>query len=96
MTTLDAWAAQNHVRRVDFLWLDMQGYELEALKSGVDLLQSVRGIQVEVSLKEVYEMAPLYPEVRQWIEEKGFRVEREALPWPDMGNVLFIRSGIGS
>jgi 2-O-methyltransferase len=90
--TLDTWAEETKVTAVDFLWLDMQGFELAALKASPRILSTVRAVYTEVSLKEVYEGCPLYPEVRQWFEEQKFRVIREELAWADMGNVLFARN----
>ena len=89
--TLDVWAKENGIERVDFLWLDMQGYELAMLKASSRILQTVRVIHTEVSLKELYEGVPLYSEVRKWLDERGFRVEREELLWADSGDVLFVR-----
>ncbi|HMQ30106.1 MAG TPA: FkbM family methyltransferase [Chloroflexaceae bacterium] len=91
VTTLDNWAARCDVSRIDLLWLDMQGFELSALKAARRLLPTVRAIHIEVFLKESYSNVPLYPEVRDWLAAQGFRVEREELPWPDSGNVLFVR-----
>lgn len=70
----------------------MQGYELAMLKASCALLKTVSAIYTEVSLKEFYEGAPLYPEVCGWLEQQGFRVEREELAWADAGNVLFVRN----
>jgi len=44
-----------------------------------------------VCLKEVYAEVALYPKVRQWLQDQGFDVVREELPWHDGGNVLFTR-----
>lgn len=90
--TLDDWSTKYGVSSADLLWLDMQGNELAAMKAGERILGTVRAIHIEVSLKEVYRGVPLYPEVRQWLEARGFKVVREELPWPDMGNVLFVRA----
>ena len=90
-TTLDDWVAESNIERVDFLWLDMQGHELNALKSGLKVLEKVVAIYTEVNLKEVYEDAPLYNELRIWLERQGFEVVLEELPWQDAGNVLFVR-----
>lgn len=90
--TLDDWSEKYGVRNAHLLWLDMQGNELAAMKAGERILGTVRAIHIEVSLKEVYRGVPLYPEVRQWLEARGFKVVREELPWPDMGNVLFVRA----
>lgn len=92
--TLDSWAEERGISYIDFLWLDMQGYELNALKSAISILPTVRAIHTEVSLKEMYQGAPLYAELRQWLYEQDFRVCLESLPWEDMGNVLFVRSSL--
>jgi FkbM family methyltransferase len=90
-TTLDEWAKVNKIEKVDLLWLDMQGYELNALKAGLSVLENVRAIYAEVNLKETYEGAPLYSELREWLETRNFKVEVEEIPWEDGGNVLFVR-----
>lgn len=89
--TLEDWATQRGLDRIDFLWLDMQGHELAALKAAGDILDTVSVIVLEVFLKELYEGAPLWPEVRAWLDERGFRVHAELLPWPDSGNVVMVR-----
>jgi 2-O-methyltransferase len=89
--TLDRWATENEIERVDFLWLDLQGAELAVLKAAPRILQNTSAIYMEVSLIETYEGCPLYAEVRGWLEARGFVVDREELPWVDGGNVLFVR-----
>ncbi|MBU2102348.1 MAG: FkbM family methyltransferase, partial [Candidatus Omnitrophica bacterium] len=39
--SLDEWAEKQNLNRVDFLWLDVQGYELVVLKGMVHLLKTV-------------------------------------------------------
>jgi len=94
VTTIDDFLLRKRIKRVDFLWLDIQGSELAAMKASPRALMSVCAIHTEVSLKEVYENVPLYEETRTWLNDNGFRVVIEALPWSDMGNVLFVRSKI--
>jgi FkbM family methyltransferase len=91
VTTLDYWAAKHGITKVDFLWLDMQGYELSAMRAGCKLLETVSVIYTEVSFLEVYEGVPLYHDVWNWLTEKGFRVEKGDFLWPEQGNVLFVR-----
>jgi 2-O-methyltransferase len=90
--TLDAWAAALNLDHIDFLWLDMQGFELEMLKASIKILPTVRVVHMEVSTRPTYQGVPLYGEVKAWMESIGFKVEVEAIPkgW-DMGNVLFVR-----
>lgn len=90
---LDDWAANEKINRVDLLWLDMQGFEMEVLKASSVIFPGVKVIHMEVSTKAAYEGMPLYSEVKAWIEMQGFNAAVEAIPagW-DMGNVLFVRS----
>jgi 2-O-methyltransferase len=91
VTTLDEWSAANGVKHVDFLWLDLQGGELAALRGAERLLRTVKLVYTEVLLAPLYDGAPLYPEVSSWMSERGFHVIREELPWPEVGNVVFAR-----
>jgi len=65
VTSLDLWAAQHDVVSVDFMWLDMQGYELVALGGAMQLLPTVAAIHMEVCNVQLYEGAPLYPTVKR-------------------------------
>jgi len=90
--TLDTWADENNIEKVDMLWLDMQGFELQMLKASEIILNMVSVIHTEVSTRETYKGVPLYDDLRSFLEAKGFSVKIEALPtgW-DMGNVLFVK-----
>lgn len=88
--TLDLWAQQYGVKRVDFLWLDMQGAELRALKGMGKLIETARALHVEVSTKESYAGAPLYAELGGWMRERGFKVKNERFEG-SQGDVFFVR-----
>lgn len=90
-TTIDQWAIKNKISKIDFMWLDLQGIELEVLKSSESILKNVKVIYTEVSLIENYEGTALYEELKDFLISRGFRVDKEELPWQDMGNVLFVR-----
>jgi FkbM family methyltransferase len=91
MTTLDAWAQGNHIAQVDFLWLDMQGYELAAMQAAPNTLRTVQAVHTEAFTNAQYQGAPLYPEVKAWMAAQGFRAAHEYFPWKTVGNVLFVR-----
>lgn len=90
-TTLDQWADRLGLTQVDLLWLDLQGAELHALRGAIRLLTTVRAIHTEVNLVESYDDAVSYADLRTWLDQQGFIVVREDLPWSDGGNVLFTR-----
>lgn len=72
MTTLDAVVRETAMERVDFLKLDVQGYELEVLSGGPQTLAQAEVVLLEVSLLEVIEGAPLMPRVLDYMKERGF------------------------
>lgn len=90
--TLDEWAKQHHIGHIDFIWLDVQGYELEALKGAKKLLPSVKALFIEVNLTERYKGAPLYDEVTTWIESHGFTGIAQDAEKHQKVNVLFVRN----
>jgi FkbM family methyltransferase len=57
-----------------FLKLDVQGFELEVLRGASRSLPQLVGIQAELSLVPLYEDAPLWRELIDYIEGKGFRL----------------------
>ncbi len=86
---LDTFCDIQDISVVDFMWLDMQGYEPVVLFSAPLTLSKTKYIYTEVSLIETYENVMLYPEFRAKLLDLGFEVVFEELPWVDMGNVLF-------
>jgi FkbM family methyltransferase len=88
--TIADWARAEGVNRADFMWLDMEGAELGALKSAGSLLGTVRAVCMEVAREERHAGAPLYGEVTAWMRDQGFRVAIDRVTlW--FGNILFVR-----
>ena len=88
--TLDGWAESNNIQKIDFMWLDLQGMELNVLKSGKNILRTVTAIYTEVSKIEAYKDQTLYADLFEWLSSNGFHIEREVVE-NGGGNVFFIR-----
>lgn len=73
MSTLDDVLTESGFKPVDFLKLDVQGYELEVLKGATQTLADASVVLMEVSLLAVNKGAPLLNEVVQFMTERGFR-----------------------
>lgn len=91
VTTIDTWAKEQHIDHLDFLWLDLQGAELRALKGAKQILKTVQVILIEVNLTERYKDAPLYVDIKTFLTTHGFRLDQEALHHETWGDALFIR-----
>ncbi len=59
---------------VDILKLDLQGYELEALKGASGLLERIKIILPEVEFVELYDGAVLFGDLDGFLREHGFRL----------------------
>jgi len=81
----------NKIEKVDFLWLDLQGFELNVLKESVEIISKTSTIYTEVSIIENYSNSALYPQLKDFLENAGFKAKKEKIAWSDGGNVLFIR-----
>lgn len=72
MRTLDDVLAEKNLRQVNFLKLDLQGYELEVLKGATETMNRAEVILSEVSFLPYNQSAPLFNEVVRFLAEKGF------------------------
>ena len=53
--TLDTWCAEQGIDRVDFIWMDVQGAEIDVIRGGRNALRNTRFLYTEYSNKELYE-----------------------------------------
>ncbi len=70
--TLKKWCEDNHISKIDFMWLDMQGYELPMLKESSDILKTARVIYTEANFIEGYKNQYIYNDYVTWFEKNGF------------------------
>lgn len=73
MTTLDKLLA-DELRRPVLLKLDVQGYELEVLRGGSQVLANSDVVIAEIALIQYNEGAPLFADVVAFMKERGFVV----------------------
>jgi len=94
---LDEWAEEEQVDRIDYMWLDMEGAELEMFKGAPQILQTVRAISTEVNFRQFRKGMAQFPEMKDYLEKAGFTLFKI---WgsPDwQATAVFIREGpIGS
>jgi 2-O-methyltransferase len=88
--TLDKWAQLYKIKKVDFLYLDLQGAEGLVLRASPAILKTVQVIFTEIAAVKLYEGSELYSSFKRWLERQGFQVVREDW-WGIEGNALFVR-----
>lgn len=90
--TIDNWAMQHNVSCIDFMWLDMEGHELFALKNSLRILSSVKAIYTEVIFTPVRENCCLYIDLKKFLESQGFNEICKLYYNDRFGNVLFLKN----
>lgn len=53
-TTLDAWCDRHGIGTIDFIWMDVQGAEIDVFRGGTNSLPKPRFIYTEYNNKELY------------------------------------------
>jgi len=86
-TTLNAWAGENNITSIDYIKIDTQGSELEILKGGESLLETVRCIDIEVEFNPIYQGQCLFFEVDAYLRSMDFQL------WRFSNLVHYSRSG---
>ncbi|NJR66351.1 MAG: FkbM family methyltransferase [Leptolyngbyaceae cyanobacterium CRU_2_3] len=71
-TTLDAFCQQAELATIDFLQIDVQGADLDVLKGGSQILQTVLAVQVEVEFSPLYQGQPLFADVDTFMRAQDF------------------------
>jgi FkbM family methyltransferase len=90
-STLDDWAQSYNVKSIDFMWLDMQGFEYAMLKESKVIFPAVKVLYTEISTTELYDGQALYSEYKEWLIKLGFKLVKEDLTWGFSGNASFVR-----
>lgn len=70
--TVETWARENHINALDFVKLNVQGGELEILKTTGPVLDTVLGLLAEVSFCESYVGRPFFSDVDVFLRSNGF------------------------
>jgi FkbM family methyltransferase len=71
---LDDYARDQSRGEVYLLKIDVQGFELEVLEGAVDLLHRTDYVFVEAAIRPLYEGAPRFTTVHDWLDAHGFHL----------------------
>jgi len=71
--------------------LDIQGVELNALRSAGKYLDNVKAVYSEINIEYVYENCGLLNEMNEFLESKGFKMVKKVLTNEGWGDALWVR-----
>lgn len=73
-------------KKVDFIKVDVQGYEREVLRGGTKALADCIGVEAEVSFHSIYRGQPLFADIDQILRSAGFCLfDMERIWWRRAG-----------
>lgn len=72
--TLDEIFSNNKISSPVMLKLDVQGFEMNVLKGGINFLEKVDYILIELSFKELYKGQPLFNDLYSFLSGKNFEL----------------------
>lgn len=98
ITTLDELLGSG-MPAVDFMKLDVQGYELEVLRGATRAMEQAQAVFLEVSLVPINDGCPLIHEVIQFMDARGFRLldfcsqnrRKDGILWQT--DLMFVKNG---
>jgi hypothetical protein len=74
--TLDSWAAAEGISKVDFIWADVQGAEIDVIEGGQETLSRTRYLYTEYCDDELYEgqqpLEKLLEQMPGWVVHTRF------------------------
>jgi FkbM family methyltransferase len=71
---LDDFIADNNLNAPDVIKLDIQGFELEALKGASDILKKTKYVLTEVSFTEFYKGQAYFSDIVSYLNTYGFEL----------------------
>lgn len=89
---LDDFVKNENINKIDYMWLDMQGYESIVLKNSPNVLKMANFIHTESHNTESYEGNMLTPEYIDFLEKSGFALLFDsASSFTDGGDLTFVK-----
>lgn len=88
---LDDWCATNDIDHIDFMWLDLEGLELQVLTSSPQILSKVKVIYTETNFRPFRKKMTQYKQLRRFLESNGFAMLSHWYVRGLQGNAIFVR-----
>jgi FkbM family methyltransferase len=91
---LDDWCKENQVEKLEFMWLDLEGFEIQFLKSSPEILKTTKVIYTETNFYQFREGTTQYFELKTYLESIGFELIAHWYNEGLQGDAIFVRNEI--
>lgn len=90
----DDWCRNNDVQNVDFMWLDLEGFESQFLSSSPKILSTVKVIYTETNFFEFRKGTTQFHELKKMLASHGFTVIAHWYNEGLQGDAIFVRTSL--
>ncbi len=88
---LEDWCALNGVDHIDFMWLDLEGMELQVLKSSPKILESLKVLYTETNFLDFRKGMTQYNDLKHFLERSRFKLIAHWYAEGFQGNAVFVK-----
>lgn len=88
----DDWCIENNVNSVDFIWLDLEGFESQFLNSSPHILSSVKVIYTETNFFKFREGTTQFLDLKKLLAQFGFEMIAHWYNEGLQGDAIFVKS----
>lgn len=88
---LDDWCQENNIDHFDFMWLDLEGLELQILKSSPRILEKVKVIYTETNFFEFRKGTTQFRDLKHFLESAGFELLSHWYTEGLQGDAIFVK-----
>ncbi|NGX27546.1 MAG: hypothetical protein K940chlam6_01484, partial [Chlamydiae bacterium] len=87
----DDWCLANNIENIDFMWLDLEGFELQLLKSSPNIFKTVKVIYTETNFFKFRIGTTQYNVLKRFLETQGFKIIAHWYNESLQGDAIFVR-----
>jgi FkbM family methyltransferase len=88
---LDDWCQAHQIDHFDFLWLDLEGLELQVLRSSPRILDQAKVIYTETNFYPFRKGTTQFAELRKFLENAGFMMLSHWYTEGLQGDAIFVK-----
>jgi 2-O-methyltransferase len=88
----DDWCKENSIKKVDFMWLDLEGFELQFLSSSPNILNTVSVIYAETNFFKFREGTTQFKDLKRFLTANGFTMVAHWYNEGLQGDAVFVRN----
>lgn len=88
---LDNWCEKNSINHIDFLRLDIEGFELQILKTSPKTLKTIKAIYTKTNMGRFRSGTTRFPTLKKFLEKNGFVMQAHWYNKGLQGDAFFVR-----